>query len=72
MAREVNIVLAKIIAEQRGIPEAKGEEVVKAMRSASQYQVCSALCSWIKPILINCYRRMYGHDRMANISVWRI
>ncbi|TVY83604.1 NADPH--cytochrome P450 reductase, partial [Lachnellula suecica] len=38
MAREVNIVLAKIIAEQRGVPEAKAEEVVKAMRSASQYQ----------------------------------
>ncbi|TVY19459.1 NADPH--cytochrome P450 reductase [Lachnellula arida] len=38
MAREVNIVLAKIIAEQRGVPEAKGEEVVKAMRSSSQYQ----------------------------------
>lgn len=41
MAREVNIVLAKIIAEQRGVPEAKGEEVVKAMRSSSQYQVRS-------------------------------
>ncbi|TVY25318.1 NADPH--cytochrome P450 reductase [Lachnellula hyalina] len=38
MAREVNIVLAKIIAKQRGVPEAKGEEVVKAMRSSSQYQ----------------------------------
>jgi NADPH-ferrihemoprotein reductase len=43
MAREVNIVLAKIIAEQRGVPEAKGEEVVKAMRSASQYQVHTTL-----------------------------
>ncbi|TVY35368.1 NADPH--cytochrome P450 reductase [Lachnellula occidentalis] len=38
MAREVNIVLAKIIAEQRGVSEAKGEEVVKGMRSSSQYQ----------------------------------
>jgi NADPH-ferrihemoprotein reductase len=43
MAREVNIVLAKIIAEQRGVPEAKAEEVVKAMRSASQYQVCASM-----------------------------
>jgi hypothetical protein len=40
MAREVNTVLAKIMAEQRGIPEAKAEEIVKSMRSANQYQVC--------------------------------
>jgi NADPH-ferrihemoprotein reductase len=39
MAREVNQVLVKIIAEQRGIPEAKAEEIVKSMRSANQYQV---------------------------------
>ena len=39
MAREVNTVLGKIMAEQRGIPEAKAEEIVKAMRSANQYQV---------------------------------
>lgn len=38
MAREVNTVLAKIIAEQRGIPEEKAEEIVKSMRSANQYQ----------------------------------
>jgi len=38
MAREVNTVLAKIIAEQRGIPETKAEEIVKSMRSANQYQ----------------------------------
>ncbi|EKD21667.1 uncharacterized protein L3040_004891 [Drepanopeziza brunnea f. sp. 'multigermtubi'] len=38
MAREVNTNLAKIIAEQRGIPEKKAEEIVKAMRSANQYQ----------------------------------
>jgi sulfite reductase alpha subunit-like flavoprotein len=41
MAREVNQVLVKIIAEQRGMPEAKAEEIVKSMRSANQYQVCS-------------------------------
>lgn len=38
MAREVNTVLAQIIAEGRGITEAKGEEVVKSMRAANQYQ----------------------------------
>lgn len=39
MAREVNAVLAQIIAEQRGISETKAEEVVKNMRAANQYQV---------------------------------
>jgi len=39
MAREVNTVLGKIMAEQRGIPESKAEEIVKSMRSANQYQV---------------------------------
>ncbi|KAI9053014.1 hypothetical protein LZ554_003284 [Drepanopeziza brunnea f. sp. 'monogermtubi'] len=38
MAREVNTNLAKIIAEQRGVPEKKAEEIVKGMRSANQYQ----------------------------------
>lgn len=38
MAREVSIVLAKIISEQRGISAEKGEEVVKNMRSGNQYQ----------------------------------
>jgi NADPH-ferrihemoprotein reductase len=38
MAREVNTVLGQIISEQRGIPEAKAEEIVKNMRSANQYQ----------------------------------
>ncbi|KAL2208727.1 cytochrome P450 oxidoreductase [Sarocladium strictum] len=40
MAREVNAVLAKIIAEARGVTEAKAEEIVKSMRAANQYQVC--------------------------------
>lgn len=40
MAREVNTVLAQIIAEQRNVPESKAEEIVKSMRSANQYQVC--------------------------------
>jgi len=38
MAREVNTVLGQIMAEQRGIPEAKAEEIVKSMRSSNQYQ----------------------------------
>ena len=39
MAREVNAVLAQILAEQRGITESKAEEIVKNMRAANQYQV---------------------------------
>lgn len=39
MAREVNTVLAQILSEQRGISEAKAEEIVKNMRAANQYQV---------------------------------
>lgn len=39
MAREVNTVLAQIISEQRGIPEAKAEDIVKNMRASNQYQV---------------------------------
>ncbi|KAI9878406.1 MAG: NADPH-cytochrome P450 reductase [Pleopsidium flavum] len=38
MAREVNVMLGQIIAEQRGLPFAKAEEIVKAMRSSNQYQ----------------------------------
>ncbi|RDW80664.1 NADPH-cytochrome P450 reductase [Coleophoma crateriformis] len=38
MAREVNTMLAKIMSEERGIPETKAEEIVKSMRSANQYQ----------------------------------
>lgn len=38
MAREVNAVLAKIIAEGRGVSESKAEEIVKSMRAANQYQ----------------------------------
>ena len=38
MAREVNNVLGQVIAEQRGVSKQKGEEVVKSMRGANQYQ----------------------------------
>lgn len=38
MAREVNTILGQIISSQRGIPESKGEEIVKSMRSSNAYQ----------------------------------
>lgn len=38
MAREVNSTLVQIIADQRSLSEAKAEEIVKRMRSSSQYQ----------------------------------
>ncbi|CAK7567043.1 MAG: hypothetical protein SEPTF4163_005001 [Sporothrix epigloea] len=38
MAREVNSVLAQILASQRNIPVAKGEEIIKSMRTSNQYQ----------------------------------
>ncbi|MCJ1358661.1 MAG: NADPH-cytochrome P450 reductase [Icmadophila ericetorum] len=38
MAREVNVVLAQIIAEGRGIDLEKAEAIVKGMRSSGQYQ----------------------------------
>lgn len=41
MAREVNAVLGKIIAAERGLTETQGEEVVKKLRNSNLYQVCS-------------------------------
>lgn len=38
MAREVNVVLGQIIAEQRGLSPEKGEEIVKTMRNTGVYQ----------------------------------
>ncbi|KAI1507733.1 NADPH--cytochrome P450 reductase [Pyrenophora tritici-repentis] len=38
MAREVNVLLGKIISKYRNVPETKGEEIVKAMRASNQYQ----------------------------------
>jgi NADPH-ferrihemoprotein reductase len=55
MAREVNTVLAQIIAEGRGVSEAKGEEIVKNMRSANQYQVCRAKWRLYQISLKNVY-----------------
>lgn len=42
MAKAVTSTLGNIISEQRGIPLAKAEDVVKGMRSANQYQVCGS------------------------------
>jgi NADPH-ferrihemoprotein reductase len=38
MAREVTALLGEIIATQRGVPPARGEEIVKQMRNSNQYQ----------------------------------
>jgi NADPH-ferrihemoprotein reductase len=38
MAREVNDVVSTIISEQRGVSKQRGEEIVKGMRAANQYQ----------------------------------
>jgi len=38
MAREVNVLLGKIISKYRNVSETKGEEIVKAMRASNQYQ----------------------------------
>ncbi|SPN99621.1 probable NADPH--hemoprotein reductase; NADPH--cytochrome P450 reductase [Cephalotrichum gorgonifer] len=38
MAREVHATLIQIVAEQRGLSEAKAEEIIKNMRSANRYQ----------------------------------
>lgn len=38
MAREVNTTLAQILSSQRNVPESKGEDIVKQMRSSNIYQ----------------------------------
>ncbi|KAI9662728.1 MAG: NADPH-cytochrome P450 reductase [Alyxoria varia] len=38
MAREVNNILGQIMSSQRGLPESKGDDLVKAMRASNQYQ----------------------------------
>ena len=38
MAREVNEVLAEVIAEERGVDKEKAEGIVKSMRSMGVYQ----------------------------------
>lgn len=82
MAREVNTILAQIIAEGRGVSEAKAEEIVKNMRAANQYQVC--LIPYFPLFFLNpsppyretnkqanspfLYRRMSGHKEISAFS----
>jgi hypothetical protein len=66
MAREVNTVLAQILAEGRGVSEAKGEEIVKNMRAANQYQVREEIWLFLsKRLLTSVCRRMSGHEKGA-------
>lgn len=62
MAREVNTVLGQIIAQRRGIPESKAEEIVKNMRAANQYQVRLVVSSSILPHTNVYPRRMSGRN----------
>jgi len=39
MAREVNTSLGNIVAQERGLTETQGEEIVKRLRSSNLYQV---------------------------------
>jgi hypothetical protein len=41
MARAVNVTLDRIFAQQRGLSEEEGQEIVKQMRSTRSYQVSS-------------------------------
>lgn len=38
MAREVNTIIGQIVSKERGLPEEKGEELVRAMRTSNTYQ----------------------------------
>lgn len=62
MAREVNAVLAQILAENRGITEAKAEEIVKNMRAANQYQVSPALPTGVFDVPVSIWLFLYGHS----------
>ncbi|KAI1538535.1 CysJ Sulfite reductase alpha subunit flavoprotein [Pyrenophora tritici-repentis] len=45
MAREVNVLLGKIISKYRNVPETKGEEIVKAMR-AQRFRKAVLACAF--------------------------
>ena len=64
MAREVNTVLGQIIAEERGIPEAKGEEIIKNMRASNQYQVRPPFLSYF------CAHHGSSTDASQQEDVW--
>lgn len=73
MAREVNAILVKIIAEHRDKTEAKAEEIVKNMRAANQYQVRTRTPSppADKPRSTDSntliYRRTFGHRKLGSL-----
>jgi hypothetical protein len=71
MAREVNAVLAQIIASERGIPEAKAEEIVKQMRSSNQYQVRFVPVSsfYLRVLLTPRRRRTCGRKDNPVLSI---
>lgn len=64
MAREVNIVLSKIISEERGLTLAQGEEIVKRMRTSNLYQVKTIMPPYMMSVAdhLVIFRRMFGHS----------
>lgn len=68
MAREVHNVLGQIISEERGVPEAKAEDIVKNMRASNQYQVCFNPLYHVyqEQSLTTRYRRTSGHEHKSN------
>lgn len=68
MAREVNTVLGKIIASERGIPESKAEDIVKSMRSANQYQV--SFISTLEHVLYFGSCKSLLQKACREIAVW--
>lgn len=67
MAREVNSTLAKILSEQRGIPESRADEILKHMRAVNQYQASLISPRMQNPILTTI-RRTYGHKPLYTIA----
>jgi len=68
MAREVNTIMGRIISEKRGLSEAKGQEIVKQMRSSNQYQ---EVCSYTFPFAQHNANdlRMSGVDHATRLRV---
>lgn len=71
MAREVNAILVKIIAEHRDKSDAKAEEIVKNMRAANQYQVRTGMPPTRRQVSTDSNtlisRRMSGHRRVGSL-----
>ena len=73
MAREVNAVLGKIIARERGLTTTQGEEIVKRMRTNNLYQVSLPFptkhCCVVILIGLNNFRRMFGHKNFLYLTL---